>query len=51
MILSGECSLPTQDESEGLRQLIYDWDMRLFMNDGQLQIVKQVRQFLEGSEG
>jgi len=31
-------------------QLVYDWDMRLIMNDRQLQTVEQVRQFLEGSE-
>ena len=39
-----------QDKPEGLRQLVYDWDMRLIMNDGQLQTVEQIRQFLEGSE-
>ena len=43
-------SLPTQDKPEELRQLVYDWDMWLIMNDGQLQTVGQVRQFLRGSE-
>ncbi len=43
-------SLPIQDESEGLRQLVYDWDMRLIMNEERLQTIEQVRQFLEGSE-
>ncbi len=42
--------LPIQDEPEKLGQLVYDWDMRLIMNDGQLQTVEQVKQFLEGSE-
>jgi len=28
-----EQSLPIQDEPEGLRQLVYDWDMLLIMND------------------
>jgi hypothetical protein len=46
----GGYRFPTQDETEGLRQLVYDWDMRLIMNDGQLQTIEQVRQFLEGSE-
>ncbi len=31
-------------------QLVYDWDMRLIMGDGQLRTVEQVRPFLEGSE-
>jgi len=39
-----------QDEPGRFRQLVYDWDMRLIMNDRQLQTVEQVRQFLEGSE-
>ncbi len=39
-----------QDEPERFRQLVYDWDMRLIMNDEQLQTVEQVRQFMEGSE-
>ena len=43
-------SLPIQDAPEGLRQLVYDWDMRLIMNDERLQTIEQVRQFLEGSE-
>ena len=43
-------SLPIQDEPEKIRQLIYDWDMRLIMNDEQLQTLEQVKQFLEGSE-
>ena len=34
-----------------LRQLVYDWDMRLIMNDENLQTIEQVKQFLEGSEG
>ncbi|MBT9162882.1 MAG: hypothetical protein DDT27_01447 [Dehalococcoidia bacterium] len=33
-----------------MRQLVYDWDMRLIMNDTQLQTIEQVRQFLEGSK-
>ena len=44
-------SLPIQDEPEGLGQLVYDCDMRLVMNDENLQAIEQVRQFLEGSEG
>jgi len=32
-------SLPIQDEPERFRQLVYDWDMRLIMNDRQLQTV------------
>jgi len=32
-------------------QLVYDWDMRLIMNDERLQRIEQVKQFLEGSEG
>ena len=43
-------SLPIQDEPEKIRLLIYDWDMRLIMNDEQLQALEQVKQFLEGSE-
>ena len=43
-------SLPIQDEPEVLRQFVYDRDMRLIINDGQLQTVEQVRGFLEGSE-
>ena len=39
-----------QDEPEKLGQLVYDWDMRLIMNDGNLQTIGQVRQFLGGSE-
>jgi len=39
-----------QNEPERFKQLVYDWDMRLIMNDGQLQTIEQVRQFLEGSE-
>ncbi|MFC2032393.1 integrase, partial [Chloroflexota bacterium] len=38
------------DESEGFRQLVYDWDILLIMNDGQLQTLERVRGFLEGSE-
>jgi hypothetical protein len=33
-------SLPIQDEPEGLKQLVYDWDMRLIMNDERLQTVE-----------
>jgi len=33
-----------------MRQLVYDWDMRLFMNDEQLQTLEQVKRFLEGSD-
>ncbi|MCL0057436.1 hypothetical protein M1N50_03890 [Dehalococcoidia bacterium] len=33
-----------------MRQLVYDWDMRLIMNDTQLQTIEQVRRFLEGSK-
>jgi transposase InsO family protein len=33
-----------------VRQLVYDWDMRLIMNDERLQTIEQVTQFLEGSE-
>ena len=33
-----------------MRQLVYDWDMQLIMNDKQLQTIEQVKQFLEGSE-
>jgi len=33
-----------------LGQLVYDWNMQLIMNDGQLQTIEQVRQFLGGSE-
>ena len=40
----------TQDEPKGIRQLVYDWDMRLIMNDERLQTIEQVKQFLEGSE-
>ena len=43
-------SLPIQDEPERFRQLVYDWDMQLIMNDESLQTIEQVRQFLEGSE-
>jgi len=43
-------SLPIQDESEKSGQLVYDWDMRLIMNDEQLQTIEQIKQFLEGSE-
>ena len=43
-------SLPTQDEPERVRQLVYDWDMLLIINDGKLPMVEQVKQFLEGSE-
>jgi len=39
-----------QDEPEKLRQLVYDWDMQLIMNDRNLQTIEQVRQFLGGSE-
>ena len=39
-----------QDEPEGVRQLAYDGDMRLTMNDEGLQTIEQVKQFLEGSE-
>lgn len=34
-----------------MRQLVYDWGMRLIMNDENLQTIGQVKQFLEGSEG
>ena len=47
--MKGE-SLPTQDEPDGSGQLVYDWDMRLIMNDRNLQTIEQVKQFLEGSE-
>jgi len=40
----------TQGEPERFRQLVYDWDMQLIMNDEGLQTIEQVRQFLEGSE-
>jgi len=30
-------SLPIQDKPEKLGQLVYDWDMRLIMNDGNVQ--------------
>ena len=33
-----------------MRQLVYDWDMRLIMNDENLQTIEQVKQFLEGNE-
>ena len=39
-----------QDEPEKSGQLVYDWDMRLIMNDEQLQTIEQIKQFLEGSE-
>jgi hypothetical protein len=39
-----------QGEPEKLRQLVYDWDMLLIMNDGQLQTVECLRRFLEWSE-
>jgi len=32
------------------RHLVYDWDMRLIMNDKKLNTIEQVKQFLEGSE-
>ena len=44
-----EESLPIQDYPERLRQLVYDWNMRLIMNDQNLQTIEQVRQFMEGS--
>ena len=31
-------------------QLVYDWDMRLSMNDEQIQTLEQVKQFVEGSQ-
>lgn len=34
-----------------MRQLVYDWNMRLIMNDKSLQTIEQVKQFLDGSEG
>ena len=43
-------SLPVQDEPEKMRQLVYDCDMRLIMNDEQLQTLEQVNRFPEGSE-
>ena len=43
-------SLPIQDEPEKMRQLVYDCDMRLIMNDEQLQTFEQVNRFLERSE-
>gem|GEM_PF-5670771 len=45
-----EKSLPIQDEPEKLGQLVYDWDIRLVVNDGNVQTIEQVKQFLEGSE-
>ena len=33
-----------------MRQLVYDWDMQLIMNDKQIQTIEQVKQFLEGNE-
>jgi len=33
-----------------VRQLVYDWDMQLIMNDEELTTIEQVKQFLEGSE-
>ena len=39
-----------QHEPERLGQFVYDWDVQLIMNDGQLQAVEQVSQFVEGSE-
>ncbi|OIP28221.1 MAG: hypothetical protein CO103_01555 [Chloroflexi bacterium CG_4_9_14_3_um_filter_45_9] len=41
-------SLPIQNESEKMRQLIYDWDMQLIMNDKQLQTIEQAPQSLWG---
>ena len=32
------------------RQLVYDWDMQLIMNDEKLTTIEQVKQFLAGSE-
>jgi len=43
-------SVPIQDEPEKSRQLVYDWDMRLIINDEQLQTIEQIKQFLEGGE-
>ena len=43
-------SLPTQGEPEEFRQLVYDWDMLLIMNDERMQTIEQARQFLEGGE-
>jgi transposase InsO family protein len=40
----------TQGEPEAGRQLVYDWDMQLIMNDERLQTIDQVKQFLVGSE-
>lgn len=31
-------------------QAVYDWDIRLIVNDEQLRTIEQVKQFLEGSE-
>jgi hypothetical protein len=42
-------SVPTKDEPENLGQLVYDWDMRLIINDDEVQTIEQVKQFLEGS--
>ena len=39
-----------QDGPEKIRQLFYDWDVQPIMNDGQLQRVEQIRQFLDSSE-
>jgi hypothetical protein len=39
-----------QDKPEKIRRLVYDWDMRLLMNDRNLETIEQVRQFMEGSE-
>ena len=48
---SDKCkSLPKQDEPEVGRQLVYDWDMQLIMNDERLQTIELVKQFLAGSE-
>ena len=33
-----------------MRQLVYDWDMQLVMNDEEVQTIEQVKQFLEGTE-
>ena len=43
-------SISNADKPEKLGQLVYDWDMRLIMNDEQLQTIEQVKQFLEGSK-
>jgi len=40
----------TQDEPEQIRQHVYDWGMRLIMNDEKLQTIEQVTHFIEGNK-